>query len=204
MKLNYFFRGVLSSFIILAFVQCESKAKETKPATTKTQAVTSGNTSSAKLNIAYINVDSLLMGYNYAIDLNEALLRKQENARATINEKGKSLEKEVTDFQRKIKSNAFLSEERAQQEATRIQKLEQNLNELSNRLNNELMVEQQKMNVLLNDSVTNFLTQFNKVKNYDMIFTNTLNDNIIIAKPQYDITHEVLEELNLRYKPKSK
>ena len=142
------------------------------------------------------------MGYNYAIDLNEALLRKQENARATINEKGKALEKEVDGFQRKLKSNAFLSEERAQQEAMRIQKLEQNLNELSNRLNNELMAEQQQMNMLLNDSVTNYLKAFNKVKNYDMIFTNTLNDNIIIAKPQYDITHEVLEQLNLRYKSK--
>ena len=135
---------------------------------------------------------------------NKTLSRKQKKAQEKSKEKEKELKKEVKDLQRKKKSNAFLSEERAQQEATRIQKLEQNLNELSNRLNNELMVEQQKMNVLLNDSVTNFLTQFNKVKNYDMIFTNTLNDNIIIAKPQYDITHEVLEELNLRYKPKSK
>ncbi len=202
MKLNYFFKGVLSSLIVLTFAQCAQKESAKPAAGNTTVSVSEENISNGRLNIAYINVDSLLMGYNYAIDLNEALLRKQENARATINEKGKALEKEVDGFQRKLKSNAFLSEERAQQEAMRIQKLEQNLNELSNRLNNELMAEQQQMNMLLNDSVTNYLKAFNKVKNYDMIFTNTLNDNIIIAKPQYDITHEVLEQLNLRYKSK--
>ena len=202
MKLNYFFKGVLSSLIVLTFAQCAQKESAKPAAGNTTVSVSEENISNGRLNIAYINVDSLLMGYNYAIDLNEALLRKQENARATINEKGKALEKEVDGFQRKLKSNAFLSEERAQQEAMRIQKLEQNLNELSNRLNNELMAEQQQMNMLLNDSVTHYLKAFNKVKNYDMIFTNTLNDNIIIAKPQYDITHEVLEQLNLRYKSK--
>ena len=84
----------------------------------------------------------------------------------------------------------------------RIQQIEQNLNELSNRLNNELMVEQQKMNALLNYSVTNYLNEFNAVKNYDIIFSNTMGDNILIAKPEYDITTEVLIQLNKRYQPK--
>ena len=157
MKQNYFLSGILSSFLIFGFTQCDNKESRSNVTPSQPSAAAAENVTTGKLNIAYINVDSLLMGYNYAKDLNETLLRKQENARATINEKGKALEKEVADFQRKIKSNAFLSEDRAQQEATRIQKIEQNLNELSNRLNNELMAEQQKMNELLNDSVTKYL-----------------------------------------------
>ena len=95
MKLNYFFKGVLSSLIVLTFAQCAQKESAKPAAGNTTVSVSEENISNGRLNIAYINVDSLLMGYNYAIDLNEALLRKQENARATINEKGKALEKEV-------------------------------------------------------------------------------------------------------------
>lgn len=204
MRFNNFLKSfAAASVVILAATQCaQDKGAPNQGSNSSSVSSEAGQVYAGKLNIAYINIDSLLVGYNYAKDLNEALLRKQENARVSINEKGKVLEKEVADFQRKIKSNAFLSEERAQQEAMRIQQIEQNLNELSNRLNNELMVEQQKMNALLNDSVTNYLNEFNAVKNYDIIFSNTMGDNILIAKPEYDITTEVLIQLNKRYQPK--
>ena len=134
--------------------------------------------------------------------MNEAVLRKQENARVSITEKGKALEREVADFQRKLQSNAFLSEQRAQQEAQRLQKQEAELNELNNRLTNELMMEQQKMNSQLNDSIHEFLKEYNAQKKYEFIFSNTMGDNILIANPKYDITQEVLELLNKRYQPK--
>ena len=143
MRFNNFLKSfAAASVVILAATQCaQDKGAPNQGSNSSSVSSEAGQVYAGKLNIAYINIDSLLVGYNYAKDLNEALLRKQENARVSINEKGKVLEKEVADFQRKIKSNAFLSEERAQQEAMRIQQIEQNLNELSNRLNNELMVE---------------------------------------------------------------
>lgn len=197
-RINNVVKGAFAaSMVLLATAQCTPD----KGAQSVTQAVAS-ETLSGDLNIAYINVDSLLISYNYAKDLNEALMRKQENSRMSINEKGKTLEREVADFQRKIQSNAFLSEQRAQQEAQRLQRLENELNELSGRLQNELMVEQERMSKLLHDSIHLFLKEYNDTKNYEMIFSNTNGDNILIANPKYDITPQVLEQLNKRYSPK--
>ena len=106
-----------------------------------------------KLPIAYINVDSLLSKYNYAKDLNEKMINKQENARASINEKARQLKKEQDDFQRKYQNNAFLSPERAQQEYQRLEKKAADLQEYAQRLENENMLEQQKMLMQMNDSI---------------------------------------------------
>ncbi len=196
--MNHIAKSALAIVAIALLAQCTpKKAEEVVPAEKLTPA-------EVTLPIAYVNIDSLLLNYNYAKDLNEALLRKQENSRVSINQKGKALEREVTDFQKKIQNNAFLSEQRAQQEATRLQKQESELNELSQRLNNELMLEQQKMNALLNDSIQSFLKIYNAEKKYEVIFSNTMGDNILIAQPKYDITNEVVEELNKRYLPEAK
>ena len=197
-KMNHIAKGALAVAVLALSAQCTpKKTDEAVPAAKLTPA-------EVTLPIAYVNIDSLLLNYNYAKDLNEALLRKQENSRVSINQKGKALEREVTDFQKKIQNNAFLTEQRAQQEAARLQKQEAELNELSQRLNNELMIEQQKMNVQLNDSIQNFLKIYNAEKKYEFIFSNTMGDNILIAQPKYDITNDVLVELNKRYQPEAK
>lgn len=197
-KNNYFVKSAIAAFLLLAITtNCtEKKGEQT------TIPVAAAENTTDRLPVAYINIDSLLVNYNYAKDLNEALLRKQENSRASINQRGSSLQREVADFQNKVKNNAFLTEQRAQQEANRLQKQEADLNEYSQRLNNELMIEQQKMNAQLNDTIHKFLKEYNAKKKYEIIFSNTMGDNILIADPKYDITNEVLEELNKRYQPK--
>ena len=88
----------------LLMVQCGNKQAAPN------QSVSDDTTISSygdKLPIAYINVDSLLSKYNYAKDLNEKMINKQENARASINEKARQLKKEQDDFQRKYQNNAF-------------------------------------------------------------------------------------------------
>ena len=149
-----------------------------------------------KLPIAYINVDSLLSKYNYAKDLNEKMINKQVNARASINEKARQLKKEQDDFQRKYQNNAFLSPERAQQEYQRLEKKAADLQEYAQRLENENMLEQQKMLMQMNDSINLFIKEYNKEKKYEAIFNNA---STLYINPQYDITNEVVELLNKRY-----
>ena len=67
------------------------------------------------LPIAYVNLDSVLVKYNFAVDANEQLMKKQEDARLKVNTKLRAFQNEVNDFQRKLQNNAFLSLERAEQ-----------------------------------------------------------------------------------------
>ena len=157
------------------------------------------NGESSGLSIAYVNVDSLLTNYEFAKDLNEALIKKTEDARANFNSQAQSFERDYNEFQRKLQTNAFLNEQRAQSEANRLEQKKNQLDQLNAKLQQELAQEQLEMNTRLNDTVHAFLKEYNAVKKFQFIFSNTMNDNILIAAPQYDITAEVLQMLNDRY-----
>ena len=154
---------------------------------------------SLRLPIAYVNIDSLLINYQFAKDLNEELLSKTEEARASLNGKAQALEKEVAEFQRKLQTNAFLSEERAQSEANRLQKKKEELDQLNYNLQNDLAQQQAQMNARLNDTIRNFMKVYNETMHFEIIFTNTMNDNLLLDNPKYDITADVLKQLNARY-----
>lgn len=154
---------------------------------------------SCGMAIAYVNVDSLLTNYDFAKDLNEALIKKTEDARANFNSQAQSFERDYNEFQRKLQTNAFLNEDRAKSEANRLENKKNQLDQLNAKLQQELAQEQLDMNTRLNDTIQNFLKEYNAIKKYQFIFSNTLNDNILIAQPQYDITGEVLQMLNERY-----
>lgn len=174
----------------------------TGPCNVKSTTRIAGNDStslSAQLPIAYINVDSLLLNYNYSKDLNEVLIRKRENAQATLTEKARKLDGEMKEFQRKRENNAFLSEQSFKSQQQALLKKQQDLQQLEETLTQQLGKEQQKMNEQLRDSIYKFLQEYNKDHKYQMILSNTMNDNIMVADNAYNITNEVVELLNSKY-----
>ena len=180
------------------FSSCNKKAAKTEEVT-----VNSKNTANnGRLPVAYINVDSLLLHYQFAKDANESLIRKQEDSRLKINTMARQLQIEMGDFQRKLENNAFLSRDRAQQEQTRLQKKQQDLQQMDADLSKQLVQIQQKLNEQLRDTINKFLKDYNKDKKYALIFSNTSNDNILFADKQYDITSEVTKLLNERFSAK--
>jgi outer membrane protein len=183
---------------VSVFTACTKQpATESKVANSKTTVNTD------KLPIAYINVDSLLLHYQFAKDANESLIRKQEDSRMKINSMARNLQVEMGDFQRKLENNAFLSRDRAQQEQTRLQKKQQELQEMDGNLSKQLVQVQQKMSEQLRDTINKFLKEYNKDGKYAIIFSNTSNDNILYADPKYDITAEVTKLLNQRFAAKN-
>lgn len=186
--------GIVILFV-LHFTQRPSESTDFAPQTADSSGVV------ARLPIAYVNVDSLLLHYNYSIDLNEVLLRKRENAQATLNQKMRQLETDMAEFQRKHENNAFLSEQSFKNQQQGLIKKQQDLQKLEESLAQELMQEQQSMNNLLRDSIYRFLETYNQKKNYHLILSNTLNDNVLLAHPMYDITSDIIELLNAQYKP---
>lgn len=198
-RLNYLVNGLAALALIVLFSQCAGKANNQ---TTNDSAQATGGLSGMK--IAYVEIDTLLAKYNYCVDLNEAMVKKSENVRLTLNQKATELDKQKREFQTKYQNNAYLTPERAQQEYNRIAKLEQDLQNLSNKLQSELMSENEKNSLQLRDSINAFLKQYNKTKGYSMIISNTGFDNLLYADSVYNITREILEGLNARYSSPAK
>ena len=150
--------------------------------------------------VAYLTVDRLLANYTFAQEASEKLMTKQEDARVKMNTKLRTFQNEVADFQRKLENNGFLSRERAEQAQQKLAKKEQELQELEAKLTQDIMIENQKLNVQLADSLTNYLKEFNADGRYHVILSNTAKDNVLMAAEQYDITDEVVAGLNARCK----
>ena len=156
----------------------------------------------SKLPIAYVNIDSLLLGYQFAKEANESLIKEQEDSRLTINTKARQLQNEMGEFQRKLENNAFLSRQRAEDEQARLIKKQQDLQDLDTRLTQQLMQKQQKISEELRDTINLVLKVYNVDKSYQLILSNSMNDNILYADKTYDITSEVIDLLNKRFTAK--
>lgn len=116
-----------------------------------------------------------------------------------LNQKANELGKAKQEFQKKYENNAFISQERAQQEYNRLAKLEQDLQALQNKLSNELATENQKNSLMLRDSINSFLKEYNRTKGYSLILSNTGFDNLLYADSAFNITKEIVDGLNARY-----
>lgn len=198
-KQNWVLNGLVALAVIGLFTQCNGN--NTDAASTNNEGT--GTAGIATMKIAYVDVDTLLTKYDFWNDLNEMMMRKEENARATLNERGKAFEAEAKEFQRKLENNAF-TRERAEQEQARLLKKQQELQELQSRLENEMQQENQKNSIQLRDSINSFLKIYNQDKKYDLIISNTGFDNLLYADREYNITQEIVDGLNKRYKPAAK
>ena len=136
--------------------------------------VSSQNESGIK--IAYVEVDSLMT---------------------------QALQSAMANFQQKLQNNGFTSREQAESVQQSLQRQQNDLAALQARFESELANESQKFNNALRDSLNHFLEIYNKDKKYDMILAKS-GDNILMANPKYDITQDVINGLNNRYKKSAK
>lgn len=201
-RTNFILNGFLALATVLVFAQCTDK--NNNASATSASAPVAGVAGSSNMKIAYVEIDSLLTKYNFWNDLNELMIKKEENIRTTLNERGKKLEAEVREFERKIQNNGYATRERAEQEQVRLMKQQQELQALQQKLSEELANENQKNSLQLRDSINSFLKIYNKDKGYDLIISNTGFDNLLYANPAYNITQEIIDGLNDRYTPSAK
>ncbi|MDO5036091.1 MAG: OmpH family outer membrane protein [Porphyromonas sp.] len=192
---NFLLPLVATATVALFLVSCNDKTN------TNTQVGSSDSIVGSKLPIAYVNIDSLMLKYQYSLDVQEKLLRKAEESQATINQHGRSLEKEMKEFQRKLENNAFFDQSRAQREQERIMKRQEDFQLLNQKLSNELAQQQMELQQALSDTIFTLLNSYNKeIGHYQMILNNA---GVLVVDPSYDITEDVVKYLNSKYTPAS-
>ncbi len=196
-KLSLILNVVLLVAVVLLYVLHFSSSCRVKSGADKKSTAVKAD-SLNMLPIAYINTDTLLQNYTFSKEANERLLAKSQKSEAELAKRMNQWQKEGMEFQKKLQANLFLSQERAEQENARLMKKRQELEQLQAKLTRELMAEQQEVNEQLKDTIDTFLKEYNKTKKYQLILSNTLNDNVLYSEEGCDITSEVVELLNER------
>ncbi len=205
-KISIIVDSVLCAAVVALFVMFfVAMPKSKKPVNQDVEA------SGELLPIAVVNTDSILKHYTLAVEASDKLMAQYEESTVKLDTKAKALQKEyetfqrdVVDFQRKVEANAFLSRERAESEQSRLQKKEQqlmskqqDLENLRQKLSSDFMNEQAALTQQLQDSVQQYLREYNADGHLHLI----LNEAVLMNKVAgYDITDEVIEGLNARYK----
>ena len=182
--------------VMMASCNQSAKQTETTCASTCNVKIEEGS----RLPIAVINVDSLLQSYDLNLEESDRLMRKGEDMRLDLNQRANSLQNEMIDFQKKLENQAFLSRERAEAEQRRLVKKEQDLQLLTQEKEQEFLLEQQQVGLRVQDSINSVIRALNATGKYHLVIsTSALNNNVLFAAPEYDITNEAIEMLNERH-----
>ena len=192
------FESILTVACIILFTQC---AKNTEHTAEVHSNCTVSLDSIKGIRIAYVNLDTVMYRYEFALDINKEIISKEARINNTLDGKRKRLEEEVAEFEYKCNAKLLANEEQFIEERDRILKKEQEYINLREELYMQLESENMAKSKELRDSVNNYILEHNKVKGYDFILTK-IGDNILYANSAFDITNEILKGLNQRYKKK--
>ncbi|MCH4156741.1 MAG: OmpH family outer membrane protein [Muribaculaceae bacterium] len=190
MKLSTQFAKIaLIALAIVPILSCNKQsAKQVTPALPKG--------ANEQVAIRYIDEDSLLANYNLAKDLNEAMLRRSNQYDAAQQQRSSEIQKFGSEVQTKYKNNGYLTEESFNADQAKLQKMQSDAQTYLGKMQHDIQSEMQQNQIMLNDSINNFLKQYNKSKGYDVILRKTATFYI---DPKFNITDEVVEGLNKRY-----
>ena len=194
-------KNIFRAYALMAVAVVFSSCNNAAPKMDKEPVAEAVAASGEGMRIAYIEIDTLTSQYEFAKQKSLELEKKGTNARNTIQAKSQQFEKKAAAFQQKLQSNGFTSREAAESEQAALQREQQNILALQQRLENELASEQQKFLQAFQDSLDNFLADYNKAKKYDMIVNKAA---VLFADKRFDITTEVVNGMNKRYKKDAK
>ena len=169
-------------------------------------AVVAANDSTAvgACDIAFIDVDSILMNYKLSIELNDAIMKKYANMQSKLERDAKALQKDIETFQDKVQKGIFLTSQRAEEEQQRLLVRQQEFQRLQDEYSQQLAVEQQNMNNQLFEKISAYVTKYNTPERYKFILTRTIGGSMWYANEQYNITNDIIEGLNAEYESNKK
>jgi len=148
------------------------------------------------LRIAYINTDTLDAKYLYAIDVVNELQDKLEKKQRSSSRKAEKLQQEYQMLQQAAQS---MTQAQLQVASQRAMEIEMEMQNMQSEFANELSTEQTQLQTALVNEIDSFLLEYNKTAGYDYIIKKHNTSEVLVANEKYDITDDILEELNTLY-----
>ncbi len=149
-----------------------------------------------KTNIRYVDMDSIVAGYRLAQEIQSQATVAMQDLQAKQRQKESELATLGNTIQQRAQNNGYLTRENYEAD---MRSFEAKQNQAQNYLMQENQKVQQALAVRdqeLQDSIHNFLVDYNATHRYDAILLRAAG---IYFNPALDITKEVVEGLNKRY-----
>jgi outer membrane protein len=190
---------LILAFATLAFAACKNGLGGTDKS--------SGGGDSLRVetvyDIAYIEMDSLRVNYNRAIDLSAAFEAKATKAQKDLEARGRRLQNEMMDFQEKV-SKGLITRSQAAELQAELERKGANYEMQTQEKTIEMQEEQFVTENQIMHAITEYLKKFNADHKYRMILTTSGGIPILHADPALNITREVTDGLNAEYAAEQK
>ncbi|MBQ6080257.1 MAG: OmpH family outer membrane protein [Muribaculaceae bacterium] len=185
---HYFKLAMFAAVVMMATTSCNDKPAVEAP---KSEGAALEN-----LKIRYIDEDSIMANYNLAKDINEAMLRRQNQFDAAQKQRGNEISKFGNAMQQKYQNNQYLTEEAFNADQAKLQKMQTDAENYLANLQQSIQNELNQSQIQLLDSIDNFMKDYAKKKGFDMVLRKSAT---LYIDEKYDVTKEVVEGLNKRY-----
>lgn len=188
--------GIMFIGLVVLYIMFFNSKGSSKHNPNATAPIVSGE---GGLTIAYVNTDSLMAKYQYALDLNEEM---SQYAKQQENSYKQQITQYQNDYQKYLKEgpDMTLSQQTAKEEelknrAAKLQTLEA---ELTMKIQEKTLKESEAMT----RCVYNFIRDYNKDnQQFDLILAKSFSSSpILYGNEGMDITNEIIEGLNDEYK----
>lgn len=194
MKKSTFAVKSLIAVLAAGMISC-SNSSDKEAGATAAQAC-NDSTACTAINIRYVDVDSVMSAYNLSKELSEQGRKLMLDYQRMENQKRNELQNLGASIEQKRNNNGYLSQESFDADVN-------SFNRKQNEAANVLGAQQEKVNKQLaefdrqlNDSVKNFIEDYNATRHYDAILYRTAG---LYFNPALDITDEIIAGLNARY-----
>lgn len=154
--------------------------------------------SSGNISIAYVNSDSILKHYDLVKSMRSSLESQTASLESELKKKQAAFDKDAAYFQEQVNKKT-ISETSAQEIYSQLMAEQQKLYELRERYSSQIAEQEYNLNLVLIDSLNNFLGRYNKKLNFDYILSYSKGGNILIANDSLDITSTILKEINQEF-----
>jgi outer membrane protein len=181
-----------AALLTLGMTACNNNGKE-NPEATPVVAPEGG------LKIAYVDTDTLMAKYQYAIDLEEEL-------RAYKDQQEKYYQQQMTQFQTDynnyLQTGASMTLTQQQAKEAELKQRMEKMSTLEQELMAKVAERQLSENTKLLNAIFAFIREYNAAnQQFDVILRKSFNDTpVLYANPAMDITDEILAGLNEEYK----
>jgi outer membrane protein len=179
----------IAALFILHFTGNKKSGKDT---------LSENSVNTTENGIAYVNIDTVVFKFNMYSDRKNELLGKQKKAEAELNAKGSQYEKGVKDYQDKV-NKGLVTRATATEIEQSLYQQQQELVNLRDKLQSDLLEEDQVMNRQILEYITTYLEEHKAEYNYQYIFGKSFGSVVLYGNPAHDITLKVLEGLNAKY-----
>ena len=149
--------------------------------------------------MAYVNTDTLLAKYQYAIDMEKELLAYKDQQEAYGR---KQMEQFQADYQNYLQNGASMTLTQQQQKEAELKQRAEKMSTLEQELTAKIMERQMAENTKLLNAIFAFVREYNAAnQQFDIILRKTFeNSPTLYLNPAMDITDEIVNGLNEEYK----